>query len=248
MTVSSQANRAGPYLGNGTTTTFPFSMKSFAPSDIQAVVTDLNGNDTFLSYGSDYTVAINSDQTASPGGSVTLTVAPAAGYSLTLLRNLGFTQGASLPDQGGFYPEVIEAALDRLTMLAQQLKEKIDRAYVAGVASPVVSSLQNYQTAAQTAATNAGTSATSAAISAALAQTASQFANSLVITQGSVKLWLTMMDNTNNPHAVGGLENIYSTSAVDFGSIVGATFPNETLPIRSCLSVGTQSYNLGTVP
>ena len=47
--------------------------------------------------------------------------------TLTLLRRVEVTQNTAIPNQGGFYPEVIEAALDKLTILVQQLENDLRR-------------------------------------------------------------------------------------------------------------------------
>jgi hypothetical protein len=47
----------------------------------------------------------------------------AVGKSLTISGSVAETQGTSIINQGGFFPQIIEAALDRLTILIQQLRE-----------------------------------------------------------------------------------------------------------------------------
>lgn len=131
MTVASSTSKSGPYTGNGATTVFAFAFKVQAATDIKVVrtvTTDGVDVDTVLTVAVDYTVSVNADQSTSPGGSVTMLSAPSASQRITILRNVSATQGASIPNQGGFYPKVVENALDKLTMLYQQVAEELARA------------------------------------------------------------------------------------------------------------------------
>lgn len=140
MTLASSTAKSGPYACNGVTVAFAIGFACFAATDLYVVRTDTDGLDTYLTYVTDYSVALNADQTNSPGGTVTLAAAPATGFKVTILRNVGLTQGTSLPNQGGWYPKVVEAAFDRLTMMVQQLRERVDRSLQVGVtdANPTV--------------------------------------------------------------------------------------------------------------
>lgn len=132
MTVSSSTAKTGPLAGDGVTTDFDFGVQVQTAADVRVIKTTLAGGlyfDADLTLTADYTVALNADQNAAPGGTITCLVAPASGSSITVLRNVAAVQGASIPNQGGFYPKVLEDALDRLTMLVQQLQADIGRAY-----------------------------------------------------------------------------------------------------------------------
>jgi hypothetical protein len=127
MTISSETRTAGPFSGNGVTTAFPFTFKVFTTADVLVVQTDDDGVESTLVLTTNYTVSLNADQDVSPGGTVTMLVAPPTGYLLTLTSNIGNLQGVQITNQGGFYPSVINTALDRLTILVQQLLNKINR-------------------------------------------------------------------------------------------------------------------------
>ena len=129
MTISSSNRKAGPYTGTGAASSFPFSFKVFAASDLYVVKTDVATTiDTVLTLNADYTVTLNADQNTAPGGTVTLTSgALASGYKLTLSSSLDYLQPTDLSNQGGFYPKVITDALDRLTIFVQQIVEKLGR-------------------------------------------------------------------------------------------------------------------------
>jgi hypothetical protein len=128
LTISSQTREAGPFVGNGTTTVFPFAFKVFQSSDLYVVrLVVATGVQSTLIAGTDYTVVLNSDQNASPGGTVTVPVALATGYTLTVTSLLSYLQATDLTNAGGFYPSVINDALDRLTIFVQQLVSGISR-------------------------------------------------------------------------------------------------------------------------
>lgn len=121
MTISTQTRTAGPFIGTGLVVTYPFAFKVFQASDLSATRTDTSLVQTTLTLSVDYTAALNPDQNAAPGGSLTLTTALPTGYQLLLTSAVPLTQAASLTNAGGFFPKIIEDALDRLTILMQQL-------------------------------------------------------------------------------------------------------------------------------
>ena len=126
MTVPATSRKAGPFTGTGLQTVFPFSFKIFAITDVKVVQADLTGAEATLSTG--YTVSMNSDQVASPGGSVTLTTALVSGYKLSILGNLPYDQTLAVPGGGNFNPVAFENALDRIVEQVQQIAETSGRA------------------------------------------------------------------------------------------------------------------------
>ena len=137
MTISSTNRKAGPYIGNGTTTVFPFYFKVFTAADVEVVrLTVATNVETVLALTTNYTVALNTDQNANPGGSITLVAgALASGYNLVITSAIGNLQPTDLTNQGGFYPDVINDALDRATIQIQQLQEGLDRAALLPITS-----------------------------------------------------------------------------------------------------------------
>lgn len=91
-----------------------------------------------LTLATQYTVSLNADQNANPGGTITLLTALAVGSTLVITSSLSFLQAADLTNQGGFYPRVITDALDRLTIFAQQLGGKISAALRAPISDGAV--------------------------------------------------------------------------------------------------------------
>jgi lysophospholipase L1-like esterase len=128
MTISSTTRKAGPFTGNGVTVAFPFTFKVFTTADVLVVqAVTATGVETTLALGTHYTVALNADQNTSPGGTITALVAPPTGSTLTATSQVANTQSTDLTNLGGFYPTVINTALDRATILIQQLAEKLGR-------------------------------------------------------------------------------------------------------------------------
>jgi hypothetical protein len=130
MTIPSTARKAGPLLGTGAQTAWPFTFKVFAEADILVSVADAAGVITVQTLGADYSVALNSNQETSPGGTVTYPISGAAlpvGSKLAIVGDLDYDQPLDLPSGGNFSPFSLENQLDRATMQIQQLKELSDR-------------------------------------------------------------------------------------------------------------------------
>lgn len=139
MTVPTTARRAGPFNGNGVATSFPFTFKVFTSADVQVVKTSTAGVDTTLVLDTDYTVALNPDQDATPGGTITYPISGtplATGEKLSAVGATDYDQQLDLSGGGKFDPTVIENALDRQVFQIQQLAEKIDRTLLVSVATP----------------------------------------------------------------------------------------------------------------
>ncbi len=137
MTITSTSRVAGPFSGTGSTASFPFTFKVFQQSDLYVALLDLTGGAiTVLALTTDYTVALNSDQDTNPGGSVTLTTGGqaggvlATGFTLTITSSMAALQGVDLSNGGAFYPDVINQALDTLTILIQQQNDTLQRTIV----------------------------------------------------------------------------------------------------------------------
>ena len=128
MTISSTTRIAGPFTGNGVTTTFPFAYKVFDAADVQVIrLTISTGIETVLTTVTDYNITLNSDQDSNPGGNIVLVTPLLALYTLTATSDIANLQPTDLTNQGGFYPEVITDALDRATIQIQQISDIGDR-------------------------------------------------------------------------------------------------------------------------
>lgn len=174
MTISSQSRKAGPFTGNGSTTAFPFAFKVFQASDVYVVRANTAGVESVLTSGTDYTVTLNANQNSNPGGTVTLTSALATNFKLVITSAVPNLQPVDITNNGGFYPKVINDALDRVTIMVQQTAQEASR----GIKLPITSSLTSDEFTDQlfdardeavASASAASTSASSAASSAASA-------------------------------------------------------------------------------
>ena len=135
MTINSTTRKTNPFTGNGSAHTFPFTFKVFTDADI--VVKKLEAStsiETTLTLGlnNDYIVTLNADQNSNPGGSVTLKSGGnnqtlANGFSLVITSDVEALQGTDLTNQGGFFPEVINDALDKAIIIHQQQQTELDR-------------------------------------------------------------------------------------------------------------------------
>lgn len=122
MTVSTDISRSGPYAGAGTTGPFTVNFRFLANSHLQVIRT-ASGVDTTLVLDTDYTVS----GAGGSSGTVTLATALAVGQSLTIIRDVPFTQLADYVAGDSFPAQSHEDALDLLVMQTQQLKDGLDR-------------------------------------------------------------------------------------------------------------------------
>lgn len=120
MTVSANIRTTGPLPGNGVQTAFDFEFAVDAASELTVINTSAEGVETVLTLTTDYTVTLNPDQEATPGGTITRTSAPASGVFTTIVCNLEASQETALSNTGPFQPSTIEAMLDRITKLIRQ--------------------------------------------------------------------------------------------------------------------------------
>lgn len=118
MTVSSQVSKA-TFTGSGSTGPFPFTFRCFNdPSHIVVTKTNTLGVETVLTINMDYTLTFFNNGLT--GGSVTLTVLLDVGEGLVIERIVPNVQAEDLRNQGAFFLEAIEDALDYLSMVIQQ--------------------------------------------------------------------------------------------------------------------------------
>lgn len=118
------------YGGNGVTTAFPMPYKFFTPTDIQVVFL-VNGQ--YIPQAGGFTVV---------GTNVTFIVAPPVGTTVILFLDIPETQPASYTAQDDFPAATHEGALDRLTMLVQQISAMLTSSgWVGGLGIALVSSV-----------------------------------------------------------------------------------------------------------
>lgn len=111
MAVYSTQAKSGPYLADGVRTVFPYGFYALEPAHVAVIVDTVQQRSGF-----DVSVGAN-------GGDVVFAVPPPNGSQVFIVRNVPFTQETDIQNNTAFYPEILEAAYDKLTMMVQQLKE-----------------------------------------------------------------------------------------------------------------------------
>lgn len=129
--IPAAPRRSPVYTGTGAVATYAFGFKVFSTADVSVVVADLNGAETTLALGADFSVSLNADQDSFPGGSITLLAGNlATGFRLVVVGNLAYSQTAQLPNGGSYNATVVERALDRTVVLIQQVLEQSQRGLI----------------------------------------------------------------------------------------------------------------------
>lgn len=133
MAVQYIIRKAGPFVGDGITTTFSFSFKVMKETDIKVYrtqSTEGESSEDLLVLGVDYTSKLNSDQDTSPGGSITLTAPLATDVRLAIISGEIPDQQVVLTNHDGFLPVTLNDVHDKAIILIQDLWERIERAIV----------------------------------------------------------------------------------------------------------------------
>ena len=120
MTLGTTANRQD-YTGDNCTKAFPYTFKILATTDLDVFVDNCQKVIT-----TDYTV---SGAGAATGGNVTFVSAPGCGLTVAVVRDVPYTQATAYPAGGPFPESSHEDALDKATMLIQQVKELVTRSW-----------------------------------------------------------------------------------------------------------------------
>jgi hypothetical protein len=125
MTVSAGVFRSD-YLGDGVQVDFAVGFQALAEGDLVVYLTDPNdtSNPVKLTLTMDYTVSGN---LYTGTGVVTMLVAPAAGYIISILRDMTLSQETDYEQYDDFPADSHERALDKLTMISQEQQEKLAR-------------------------------------------------------------------------------------------------------------------------
>lgn len=122
---------AGPYIGTGTgEKTFTFGFFTYKADEIY-VGTSMSNDDatTILEQDVDYTVALNDDQEAVPGGSITLLSETGLreGEALVIGSALDPVKTIELTNYSRFPPEQIDTEFNRIFIILQQIYEETGR-------------------------------------------------------------------------------------------------------------------------
>lgn len=133
MTVSMQVSKR-IYAGNGVTRQWDVDFPLASPQDVRVYITSPAGAETELS--ADFELNAAGTELVYPtlsSGKPPL----AAGWSLTLERHTPLTQEIDLLRQGELDAEVLESGYDKLTLLVQELNEKVSRSIKYPVSTTV---------------------------------------------------------------------------------------------------------------
>ena len=116
---------AGPYYGEGDKT-FTFGFFTYTKEDIY-VGTSMSNDEatTVLELDVDYSVSLNEDQDATPGGSITLLneTGLKAGEALVIGSDLEPVKNIQLTNYSRFPPEQIDTEFNRIFIILQQIYE-----------------------------------------------------------------------------------------------------------------------------
>ena len=125
MTISTTTIK-NSYSGDGSTTAFTYTFKITDQDDIDVIIRSSDGTETTKTISTHYTV---SGVGAANGGSVTFTTGnvPASGETVLLRRDTPKTQGVDLIENDPLPADTLEDALDKVTSIAQEIKEEVDR-------------------------------------------------------------------------------------------------------------------------
>jgi hypothetical protein len=127
MGIASTVNK-WTYVLDGETLIFPYTTKIFAQTDL--VVQIVGTTTTTLTLTTDYSVSGTGEDS---GGNVTLVSAGSSGDKLVIRKVLPLTQTTDLVENDPNRADVMENALDRMVLIAQQIDENVQRAVVRDV-------------------------------------------------------------------------------------------------------------------
>ena len=151
MSVSS-TNTKVSLPANGTAHSFAYNFKIFADADLQVIVRSAAGVETVKTLNTHYIVTNAGSEsggnvlfkfntgTSSDAHFSSTDQRPQNGETVVLARNLTLTQGTDYIANDPFPAESHEDALDRLTFIAQQQQEELDRAIKSSVGNTFTSS------------------------------------------------------------------------------------------------------------
>lgn len=159
------------YSGNGIRTTYPIIFPFVLTTDIELWLTSPTGVMSQLT--SNYSVDVGTLNVVYPTPQSYLPPL-AADWKLTMLRKVPLTQVTSWAARGSFNANTLEAVLDRLTMMVQQIDEtllrcpkwRVDQVPAADTVDEFLSTMNTSKAAAAASASAAAASATNAAASA----------------------------------------------------------------------------------
>lgn len=135
MSITTQILRKD-YTANGVNTIFAVDFPIFYESNvtpkfsIEVIITDTNGIETVKVETTDYTITYTSIENGIiQTSNVVFNTAPINQYKVSILRKVNLTQNAEFTTSGTekYSGKAVESALDKLTLLALQTQENLNR-------------------------------------------------------------------------------------------------------------------------
>lgn len=124
MTVSSLTNRVD-FTGSGIVGPYSYPFRIRAATDLTVTKRETaTGLETTLTYPGDFSVT---GVGVRNGGLVTLTQVLPSGYTLAIRRTPSIKQLTNIRNQGSYFPETIEDALDNAVTIDQMQQDAVDR-------------------------------------------------------------------------------------------------------------------------
>lgn len=137
MTVPASAPYAGPYTADGVNRLWDFGFKITEATQINILVSDDAAGTNQVTVTTGFEFPDPADIGSDTGGTVRYPISPVAalvaGKVVRVVRVPVYEQPDAIGNQGSFFPEVIEGALDRLTFETQDLDARLKRAPLAPV-------------------------------------------------------------------------------------------------------------------
>lgn len=230
MTIASTTSKVS-YNGSGSVGPYSIPYKFTSNADIVATHVSTTGAETTLALTTDYTLTGAGNPS---GGTLTLVSALTTGQKLVIKRSPSIVQETDYVENAAFPAAAHEDALDKLTMICQDLDERIERAVLVDISSSTspedlldeiaadVASAEASATTATTKAGEASASAASAAVSAAaLPNAASIGAGNVPVSNGTT--WTGAPAGTGDmlkSENLSGLAN-YTTARSNLGLAIG---------------------------
>lgn len=239
--IESTENKLTYVVGESAVFAFPF--RFFAPGDIQCFLKNGDSPEETLVRDADFSVEAKTDYAT--GADITLLRSPLpSGAKFTIMRVLDLTQPLALPEFGKLPSAGMEAVLDKIIMICQQLRETLSRALVVPPTADEARSLEeflalfdacvtdavnarnaadDFAAAAQTAKADA-VSAKDAAVSAKTdAQTAASAASSYADLAGSAGAYASAASSyADLAVSAGGSAGVYADTASSYAGIAGS--------------------------
>ena len=139
MPINTTVRQAGPFnVGPGYASMLPFHFKVFTREDVLVLYTPAGGVEAARTLGTHYFVTLNANQDTNPGGSVQLAAPSTLGGTIIVSSAIPETQPAEWTSLGGFNPQTITRAFDRVTAIVQQFGWRLGRVeFKSGDKGPV---------------------------------------------------------------------------------------------------------------